>query len=131
MPKKITLYKFRSLVGEKCDNVIEILETGKFHCSTYYKLNDPMEGFYESRGFTKEYAEKIFKEKNKTRICSFSRFDDGIRNHLTMPLWAYYANDFKGCVIEIEKEYDESIKEDQLYFFTRQSTWQYFYSYQK
>jgi hypothetical protein len=53
---------------------------------------------------------KFSKKKIKLAFAVFQEFDDGIRNHLTMPLWAYYANDFKGCVIEIEKEYDESIK---------------------
>ena len=102
------LYKFRSLAGNtNCKNksksdyckVIDIIKTGKFWCSNFWELNDPMEGlFYANPNSIKE----ISKEKEEYKICSFSGIN-GFKNPL---LWGYYANGFKGVVIEIEIEDD-------------------------
>ena len=97
------LYKFRSFTDKKSfDYVCNIIKSGKFFCSKLWDLNDPMEGVYSSnlpqgkRGI--EISKKIFDEKNKYVICSFSK-----AGALNDPrLWGHYANGFKGIAIEIE-----------------------------
>ncbi|WP_424353522.1 DUF2971 domain-containing protein [Methanosarcina mazei] len=64
-------------------------------------MNDPMEGVYNTS--KKHITDKIFDQKNKYVICSFSHSDA-----LELPmLWGYYANGYKGIAIEIE--YDGKI----------------------
>lgn len=96
------LYKFRQLTSCKdLERIIEILETNKFHCAKFFEMNDPMEGVYIATDKSK--INKIFSDKNKKRICSFSS-KEGFEN---FAMWGYFANGFKGIVIEIEV--DESI----------------------
>jgi hypothetical protein len=95
--RKIRLIKFRSL--KSCTDLARakyIIETGEFHCSKLWNLNDPMEGIYETSN--KSIIDKIFNEKNNYVICSFSNLDA-----LKCPiLWGYYANGYKGIAIEID-----------------------------
>lgn len=92
----IKLYKFRPLANEEdYERLKGILETGKFWCSTFPELNDPMEGVFYGQ---KEDVGVIYNEKNKYKICSFSykeAFEDPA-------MWGYYANGFKGMAIKIE-----------------------------
>ncbi len=92
------LYKFRAL-KQKIDfeRLVDILESGKFWCSKFYTMNDPMEGIYLSNG-TEDDVAKIFSEKNNYLICSFA----GEKGLLEPLMWGYYANGFKGVVIEVE-----------------------------
>ncbi len=101
------LYKFRSLAGstdckskagDKSDycRVIDIIKEGKFWCSSFWELNDPMEGIFFHAN--RNSIEELYKEKEKYKICSFSGFN-GFINPL---LWGYYANGFRGIAIEIE-----------------------------
>lgn len=92
------LYKFRSLSNEdEFKRVKKILESGEFWCSSFWELNDPMEGVYlTSRGV--HFIDKIYKSKSKYKICSFS----GKKGFNEPTLWGYYANGFKGVAIEIE-----------------------------
>jgi len=100
---KLKLYKFRSL-GTELDvcRLKSLIETGHFWCSKIWDLNDPMEGVYRNSNFNTEDIERIFSDKNNHLICSFSG-EKGFKNPL---LWGYYANGFKGAVIEIEVEKD-------------------------
>lgn len=91
------LYKFRAL-KQKIDfeRLVDILESGKFWCSKFYTMNDPMEGIYLSNG-TEDDVAKIFSEKNNYLICSFT----GEKGLLEPLMWGYYANGFKGVAIEV------------------------------
>lgn len=89
-----TLYKYRSLSNLK--RLIEIVLDSKLYASRYYELNDPMEGYYT---YTKEIApfkKKINKLKQESLICSLSK-----SNNIGM-MWIMYADEGKGCCLEIE-----------------------------
>lgn len=93
------LYKFRSLADfEDLNRIINIVKTGKFWCSRFSELNDPMEGVYITRKMGNMDIDNVYGEKNKYAICSFSG-QSGFRNPI---MWGYYANGFKGVGIEIE-----------------------------
>jgi hypothetical protein len=120
----IKLYKFRPLANEEdCERLKGILETGKFWCSTYPELNDPMEGVYnflpdpnDITNNISELIDLIYKEKQGYKICSFSN-EDAFSKPI---MWGYYANGFKGVAVEIEicrKEVEEiEYKRDILKF---------------
>lgn len=95
------LYKFRAL-GNNCDlaRVLNILDTGCFWGSTFFDLNDPMEGVFtlDAGKNVTDLVTKIYKVKTEKKICSFSK---SYNNPL---LWGYYANGFKGIAIEIETD---------------------------
>jgi hypothetical protein len=110
------LFKFRSLTSDQefCW-AKEILETGKFYCSKFYKQNDPMEGVFtfdphllmkwdhskhagNKQGYKlKEALKKIFDQKQSYSICSFSS-KAGFSNPA---LWGHYASGFQGIAFEI------------------------------
>jgi hypothetical protein len=74
---------------------MDIIESGEFWCSLFWEMNDPMEGvFYANLDLIPPLSEG----KNNYKICSFSSIY-GFNNPL---LWGYYANGFKGVVIEID-----------------------------
>jgi hypothetical protein len=95
------LYKFRSLAS-CCDHkrAREILETGKFWCSRFWELNDPMEGIYwfNKGTLTDKFIQNVYTEKSNHVICSFSG-EEAFEKPI---MWGYYANGFKGIAIEIE-----------------------------
>lgn len=98
------LYKFRPLAEEKdFQRAKSIIETGRFWCSRFSELNDPMEGVFYAQ---KENIDIIYSEKNKYKICSFS----GEKAFENLTMWGYYANGFKGIVIEIEVD-SKNVKE--------------------
>ncbi len=73
-----------------------IIQTGRFWCSKFSALNDPMEGVFNVEN--KKEVERIFSGKNKYKICSFSD-ENALKNVL---MWGHYANGFKGVAIEVE-----------------------------
>lgn len=102
MPKKIPekLYKFRSLATElEYDRMIEILRTNQFHYSSFYKLNDPMEGVFSHE--IGQNFEWIAGQKAKFKICSFSwrNKKDFWFNSLLMR--SHYADAMRWVAIEI------------------------------
>lgn len=96
---KMKIYKFRPLVC--CDDfnrLNDIITKRKFWCSRFSELNDPMEGiFYSSDS---EIISKIYDEKNKYKICSFS----GQKAFSKPTMWGHYAGGFKGVAIEVKVE---------------------------
>jgi len=99
---KVKLYKFRPLADDQdFERLKEILETGKFYCSKFQDLNDPMEGVYRFLNYTENRAgliDLIFGEKARYKICSFSN-EKAFSNPI---MWGYYANGFRGVAVEIE-----------------------------
>ncbi len=103
------LYFFSvSLKNEKdFDRLKEIIETGKFWCSKFSELNDPMEGVFKADKFKIEH---LYENKIKYKICSFS----GKKDSFDPLMWGYYANGFKGVAIEVEvKDEDKKITENE------------------
>lgn len=95
------LYKFRSLGScTDLDRAKEILTTGKFWCSHFWELNDPMEGVYSYTTGTLDEAitKKLLYEKTRMVLCSFSA-EVAFNRPL---LWGYYGNGFKGFAVEID-----------------------------
>lgn len=91
------LFRFRPIANpdDYC-RAAEILKTGKFWCSRFFELKDPMEGVFSTD--TKEKIHKAYETKSRYRICSFSH-----EKAFGCPtMWGYYANGFKGIAIEIE-----------------------------
>jgi len=93
------VYKFRGLDNQiDFNHLKEIIETGKFWCSKFSDLNDPMEGVFTTSN--KKYINKIYEGKGQFKICSFSG-ELGFKNPL---MWGYYAKGFKGIALEVEIE---------------------------
>ncbi len=105
------LYKFRSLGSDTdLERAEAILKEGKFWCSRFWQLNDPMEGVfrYDLTQTLPPNVETIVSEKAKRVLCSFSG-----PGAFSLPhMWGYYANGFKGFVIELEDPLDEVKKVD-------------------
>jgi len=102
------IYKFRALANnDDLERGRNILITGRFWCSPYWELNDPMEGVYETSSDLNS-INRIFDSKNKIKICSFS----GSKGFKRARMWGYYANGFRGYVLKviIKKEQIEKIK---------------------
>lgn len=90
----LTLYKYKSL-----DNLaffLDIIVRNRLYGATMKELNDPMEGYFDSLNFSNSEWERIHKVKNSVRICSLSK------NKNNALLWAHYANQHKGCCVEVE-----------------------------
>jgi len=94
----MTLYKYRSLTN--LDWTIDILLSQRLYASKYVNLNDPMEGFFYHHGLSKSKLESILKDKLSFRICSLSKSPTDIG------LWTFYADEGRGCCIEVEPETD-------------------------
>ena len=89
------VYKYRSL--RNFDFVADILCNQRFYVSSFFDLNDPMEGLFVYEAGTKqEYIDAIKEGKQKLHICAFSK------NPKNVLLWAHYADGFKGVCIELD-----------------------------
>lgn len=92
------LFRYRSLMN--LDQEIEALTQNYLYCSSYLKLNDPMEGLYTSSAILRKskahqaVRTAILNDKRKIGICSLSETND----HALM--WAHYAGQFTGICIE-------------------------------
>ena len=98
----MTLYKYKSFGNLAF--FLDIIVKKRLYGATIKELNDPMEGFFSSEEFDNEEWEHIKELKKGVRICSLSTNKD---NAL---LWAHYANEHKGCCIEVEVAEDLSWK---------------------
>lgn len=92
-------YKFRKLTSElDYYRLKEIIENNDFWCSSFWELNDPMEGVFSIDTKLAEKISEIHGEKGQYKICSFS----GKRAFENPIMWGYYADGFKGVAIEID-----------------------------
>ena len=88
------LYKYKSL--ENLAYFFDIIVKKQLYGATIKELNDPMEGYFTSDNFKDDDWKRIQNLKRSVRLCSLSKNRD---NAL---LWAHYANEHKGCCIEVE-----------------------------
>jgi len=92
------LFRYRSI--KNLQRELDAIEQGYLHCSSYIKLNDPMEGLYTSSNVLREsedyriVRQAIHDDKVNIGICSLSEVHD----HELM--WAHYADQFSGICIE-------------------------------
>jgi hypothetical protein len=104
-------YKFKS--AEQLPHALDIIHNRRLFCSEWKKLNDPLEGqfFYTHGSYSclagdnripvthdriDDVAELISNAKRKKRICSLSLTANSIL------LWAHYASNYTGLVIEVD-----------------------------
>lgn len=109
-------FKYRSLENPK--RVLDILINKRLYGAKYLALNDPMEGQFDfdlSGKFDHPVLQEMFDERAKTLICSLSKKknDDDIPNNGI--LWSMYADEHRGCCIEVEVENTEWKKEEVYY----------------
>lgn len=97
--KTMTLYKYRSLTN--LDWTIDILLNQRLYTSEFVKLNDPMEGFFYHHGLSNNKLKNILRDKLSYRICSLSKSSTDIG------LWTFYADEGRGCCIEVEPQIGE------------------------
>lgn len=86
-------YKYRSL--DNFERFISIIIDKKLYGALYSEMNDPMEGYftYSKNG---NFMRRLVEGKNGTYICSLSRSGNiGL-------MWTHYANENRGCCIEVE-----------------------------
>lgn len=103
------LYRFRGLSAETIEHEVCALEESYLYSPPFKAMNDPMEAFYEFggeddllddailavRGRSVQGAYNIIKETiDKFALISFAD------THESLPLWAYYANNFAGMCLE-------------------------------
>ncbi len=91
----MTYYKYRSLNNLKF--FLDILLNKRLYTSKYSELNDPMEGFFTyDKTVPKVVINTIRAKRDNTYICSLSK-----RNDIGL-MWSMYADEHKGCCIEVE-----------------------------
>lgn len=95
------IYKFRALdTTINFGRIKDCISSGKFWFSSLWKQNDALEGVYLTNNDEKDF----FSEKNKMKICCFSR-----KEALCEPLmWAHYAGGFKGVAIAVQMQCNDS-----------------------
>jgi len=89
------LFKYKSL--EPFEYVADIICNKRLYAAAFTELNDPMEGMFLTEPGTREgYVRDVKTGKERLRICSFSK------DASSPPLWAYYADGFRGICLEVE-----------------------------
>ena len=89
-----TLYKYRSLSNSM--RFISILLEKKLYGALFDELNDPMEGYFSySKELSSDLKKDLTEIRKNTYICSFSQ------KHNIGIMWSHYADEHKGCCIEL------------------------------
>jgi len=106
------IYKFIPLKNcEDCCRLKDVINTGRFKCSSFQELNDPMEGVFsilmesDNKKYAKEIKKimgKVYSEKMKFKISCFVGDKKEKRGFSNPAMWGHYANGFKGVAIEVE-----------------------------
>ena len=88
-------YKYRSL--ENLERFLSIIIDHKLYGALYSEMNDPMEGYYQyNPTFDHTIIDNIVSGKQKTYICALSRSGNiGL-------MWTHYADENRGCCLEVE-----------------------------
>lgn len=90
------LYKYRNLANLK--RLLEIIIDKRLYAPRYKELNDPMEGYITYTKEVSPYRKQINTLKDEALICSFSK------SNLIGMMWIMYADEGKGCCLELEIE---------------------------
>lgn len=97
-----TYFKYRNIPSwdekeihdKQKDYFDDILSNNKLFCSCYQDLNDPSEWYFESKSSL--IQDILSKDKDLSRICCLSS------TCINTLMWCMYANDHKGCCLEVE-----------------------------
>lgn len=100
LPQRI--YRYRSLGrrSSALDQEIDSIRNRYLYCSDFRRMNDPMEGFFESTAALR--ANKIYREAIRQIKDNKSRFGLACfsETHTNVLMWAHYADNFEGMCIE-------------------------------
>ena len=112
----MSAFKYRSLTDLK--RVLDIIVNKRLYGAKYLSLNDPMEGQFDfdlSEKFSQPALQQLFDDRAKARICSLSKKSNskGIPNNGI--LWSMYADEHRGCCIEVEVD-DSEWREVNVYY---------------
>lgn len=111
------LYKYRSLKNFK--RFVDIIMNNRLYAAEHFKLNDPKEGLYlyvmgnESNQEEQIVSKKVADGKREIRILSLSKDPDNDA------MWAHYADDHLGVVIEVmitENDFHKVLYKEAEYF---------------
>ena len=88
-------YKYRSLSNLRW--FLDILINKRLYASKYLNLNDPMEGaFCLDKNVSYSTIAELRDDRANTLICSLSK------THKNGLMWSMYADEHRGCCIELE-----------------------------
>ena len=95
-------YKYKPL--SNIEHVLDIVLRGRLYCANWRELNDPMEGktSIDIAGNIGR-INTLFDEQNSCRVCALSKKPDSVLS------WGYYADGFRGVVIEVDLP-DDNLK---------------------
>lgn len=99
----MSAFKYRSLTDLK--RVLDIIVNKRLYGATYLSLNDPMEGQFDfelSKDLPHSAVQQLFDERSQTRICSLSQKHNSKDIPNNGILWSMYADEHRGCCIEVE-----------------------------
>lgn len=92
-------YRFRS---SQCPEFTEdILRNNRLFCADWRKLNDPLEGTYDTliTGATDNHlslVKQVYSSKVRTKVCCL------FQTYKSHAMWGYYADGFRGAAIELD-----------------------------
>ncbi|WP_234849380.1 DUF2971 domain-containing protein [Sinorhizobium medicae] len=97
------LYRYRSLVGKdpnKFRQELNAIIEAHVYCPSYDSMNDPMEGSHRESALLKEstkYDQTIQAVRDAIDTFGIASFSETMDHE---PMWAHYADHFKGICIE-------------------------------
>lgn len=112
----MSAFKYRSLSDLK--RFLDIIVNKRLYGATYLSLNDPMEGQFDfelSKDLPHSAVQQLFDERSQTRICSLSLKHNSKDIPNNGILWSMYADEHRGCCIEVELA-DREWKEITVYY---------------
>ena len=100
LPKR--LYRYRSLTkrDEALNDEIDSIRNKYIYCSDFSKMNDPMEGFFESSPDLRSdsaYRQVLRQIKDRKLSTGLACFSETKENVL---MWAHYADNYAGICLE-------------------------------
>jgi len=93
------LFRYRPITDLNLTRELKAISEGYVFCPSYKEMNDPMEGAHAESAMlqkAKSYAvtvAQVTEAKGELGIASFSE------SNLSEPMWAHYANEFRGVCI--------------------------------
>lgn len=113
IPRK--LFRFRPLPLDdiRVDREIEMLRDSYLYASPFYKMNDPMEAFYETGSPSDWIMDTVLAPSGKKCSDMYAKLGEMIDNSALvsfsstnedLPMWAYYASNFMGMCLEFDTE---------------------------
>lgn len=112
MKRPPRLYRFRPLGdGDLLSREMKALRDSYLFAPHFSEMNDPMEAFYETGGPTDLVLQKMLGEDAPSHIYNLLKqavdpmaLISFASSHEHLPLWAYYASNFRGMCLEFDTD---------------------------